>query len=485
MPIEWGLLSQGLNEPTAYEQNKLRRMQLQMQQQQLGMSQLQFETSKAAAQRANTFRSKLAKLGNDADPRAILKHMLTSDDPKIVEHAVAGLQDLDEADNFNRIMGFTPSAKVSNTAVAPVNARAQDAAAEDSDLINRLAADAKAGQKSLPPVPVDAGGRYVPTPLVDVNAARLASMRHPGRRAVGEAILKNTELDKVFKLDVLEQRLIEAGVKEDDPRFKFIKQERANLLAPTNADIREYEYGLENPAFVEHQLKLKEAGAPKVSVGVSTEKKYGEAFAGKVADSDILLRAAAEKAPEIADNSNRILSLLDSGQIITGAGANVRLQLAKALKLTGADDSKSIANTEALISALADSTLGAIKTSGLGTGQGFTDKDREFLERAKAGQITYEAASLRHLAELAHKAAAATADKWNSRVKQIPKSVIQGTGISTEPIAVSPITRRGKAASGGPVDVFIKGPDGEIERVIRFDSKEKADKFKREAKIKD
>jgi hypothetical protein len=131
--------------------------------------------------------------------------------------------------------------------------------------------------------------------------------------------------------------------------------------------------------------------------------------------------------------------LLQSGQVITGSAANIKLQMSKLLRLGGGSDSEAITNTEVLLSSLADSTLGAIKSSGLGSGQGFTDKDREFLERAKAGQITYEAASLKRLAELAHKASAATAGKWNKRSKTIPKSAIEGTGISTEDIEVPPI----------------------------------------------
>lgn len=174
-------------------------------------------------------------------------------------------------------------------------------------------------------------------------------------------------------------------------------------------------------------------------ITLSTEKKYGEKFAGNVADKDVDLKDAAERAPETAATANRILGLLQSGQVITGSAANIKLQMSKFLRLGGGSESEAITNTEVLLSSLADSTLGAIKSSGLGSGQGFTDKDREFLERAKAGQITYEAASLKRLAELAHKASTATASKWNKRSKAIPKSAIEGTGISTEDIEVPPI----------------------------------------------
>jgi hypothetical protein len=198
---------------------------------------------------------------------------------------------------------------------------------------------------------------------------------------------------------------------------------------------------------LEQQIKAENEGrAPKFSLGgitLSTEKKFGEAFAGKIADSDVKLRDAAEVAPEAATTANRVLSILQSGQVFTGSAANIKLQMAKFLKLGGGSDSEAIANTEVLISSLADTTLGAIRSSGLGSGQGFTDKDREFLERAKAGQITYDAKSLKDLAELAHKAAMATANKWNKRVQSIPKSAIEGTGISTEPVTVPSMLKSG------------------------------------------
>jgi hypothetical protein len=189
-----------------------------------------------------------------------------------------------------------------------------------------------------------------------------------------------------------------------------------------------------------------EGPGTKVNLGgitLSTEKKFGEKFAGNIADKDAALLDAAERAPEAANTANRVLGLLSSGQVITGAGANIKLQLAKWLRVAGGNENETIANTEALLSSLADTTLGSIKSSGLGSGQGFTDKDREFLERAKAGQITYDARSLKDLAELAHRAAEATTNKWNKRSKAIPKSAIEGTGISTEDIKVSPIYKSG------------------------------------------
>lgn len=189
------------------------------------------------------------------------------------------------------------------------------------------------------------------------------------------------------------------------------------------------------PAAVEAQ-KSRIAKAGATNVNVSTEKKYGERFGGLIAESDAAKLAAAEKAPEAAATADRVMDLIGTGKVITGTGANARLQIAKALNLAGGTDSEKIRNTEVLISSLAETTLGAIKSSNLGAGQGFTNADREFLEKARAGQLSYDSKSLAELARLSRLAAEKSAESWNTRVKQIPAAVLEGTGISTEPVVV-------------------------------------------------
>jgi hypothetical protein len=171
-----------------------------------------------------------------------------------------------------------------------------------------------------------------------------------------------------------------------------------------------------------------------VNVTQSTEKSFGSAFAGALAKNDIDLRDAALSTPEAAGNANRILQTLSTGNVIVGPGAETKLKIAKLLNIVGKDNDEIIANTEQLQKSLASQTLDSIKTSGLGAGNGFTNADRDFLEKAKSGNIDMTAQTLRRTAELQLSVAQATANKWNSRVRQIPKSAIEGTGLSVEPI---------------------------------------------------
>jgi hypothetical protein len=194
------------------------------------------------------------------------------------------------------------------------------------------------------------------------------------------------------------------------------------------------------PANVQAQkMQTARAGAPSISV--STEKKFGEVFGGKVAEADVSKLATAEKAPQLAESANRIIDLVQRGDVFTGPIADVKLNIARALNVAGASNQDKIANTEALVAATGQSTLDAIKGAGLGAGQGFTDKDLKFLQGVAGGTINLTAQTLTELATLQHRAATRAAESWNKRSQEIPKEVMQGTGLSTSPIAVPPLSK--------------------------------------------
>jgi len=283
----------------------------------------------------------------------------------------------------------------------------------------------------------------------DANATRLRALEAQYRR-----IGNNPELasEKALILKQIEdvQQTIRAE-SATPPEAKFM---RALGIPLTREGFTEFEALKQRPgeferllsqsglpktdqtALIRERLRKEVTHTPGTTVTVSTEKKYGERFGGLIADRDAGKLDAAEGAPRVIENSDRIMDILATGKVFTGTGANVRLQLAKALNLAGGTDTDRIANTEVLISSLANSTLGAIKSSNLGAGQGFTNADRDFLEKASAGQLTYDSASLRKLAELGRKAGVASIESWNSRVQQIPKSALEGLGISASPLPV-------------------------------------------------
>jgi hypothetical protein len=123
-----------------------------------------------------------------------------------------------------------------------------------------------------------------------------------------------------------------------------------------------------------------------------------------LAEADLGKMASAQSAADRIATSGRILSVIDSDNAITGPLADIKLNIAKGLNVAGGENER-IAATEALISDLARVTMQSIKSSGLGAGAGFTDTDRAFLEKAAAGNIDYQPATIRRLAVLNDKAA--------------------------------------------------------------------------------
>lgn len=199
------------------------------------------------------------------------------------------------------------------------------------------------------------------------------------------------------------------------------------------ADLQGYQVALSQGykgTFLQYQQDLRRAGATNVSV--STEKSYGGALAGEVAKADAASFSAASSAPRVIETVQDTRRLLDSGNVITGLGAQQRLDLARfgqLLGVGGKDATERVANTQQLFANRAQATLDSIRSSGLGAGQGFSNKDREFLENARLGNITYSPEALRRQLDIEEKVARATVQSWNSRLKNIPQDARTSLGL--------------------------------------------------------
>jgi hypothetical protein len=157
--------------------------------------------------------------------------------------------------------------------------------------------------------------------------------------------------------------------------------------------------------------------------GEKVSNKYGEEFAGLLAKQDAAALEAGDLAIPQIESSYRVRDLLAQNPI-TGTGAQARLGLEKALSTAGFVKGDRATITENLAAELAKTTLVNVRTSGLGSGQGFTDKDREFLEKAAAGKIELSQGNLEYLATLnekAGRAAIARSNKVRARARELPQ----------------------------------------------------------------
>jgi hypothetical protein len=192
--------------------------------------------------------------------------------------------------------------------------------------------------------------------------------------------------------------------------------------------------------------EFKRSGAS--STVINTEKSYGQAFGQNLAGNDVKLYDSASRAPQMLDTVKETRKLLDNDKLYVGFGANQKLDLARAADafgITGKDTAEKIANTQRLFANRAQATLDSVKESGLGAGNGFTDKDREFLEKSKLGNIVYSRDALKQQLDIEERVARGLAQKWNTRFDQIPESAKGPTGVTKIELA-APVTAGSKTA---------------------------------------
>ena len=221
------------------------------------------------------------------------------------------------------------------------------------------------------------------------------------------------------------------------------------------------------------KMQVANAGKTNIALNVpiNTEKTYWGNVAEGLAKEFSDQRSNAQKAVDQIETSKRVLGLLDQGPI-TGAGANWRLPLEKGLAQIGVVNGNRVATTEQLAGQLAKSTLDGIKSSGLGSGQGFTDKDRDFLEKAVSGNITLEPQTLRYLATLNDKAGRAAIAKYQKSASNLEGNRNQQVlpvdlNIEAPPPYVSPtnVQQVGSAQPFGKSFIYVGGKPLKVLRV--------------------
>jgi hypothetical protein len=441
MALNFGILNTNLPGEIAgsVQRGQDEALRTQMTQQQLKTGAMQQESAQMQLEQAKRERDSLAKLqatfvanGKSPDMRTNFQEMMQSGIPHFMDIGLKGMQALDRQDRVAKILGGGESTGMPSTAPAGMPA---PAAAPVNSMMRQPApmpAQNALGTGMYGIEPTAAANALAPTtaaykPPVPRNALALPA----GEQAAMEKeyrIIEQLHMAGEHELAKSREQRLKLKSEATSPLNKLIMEQAA--LPPGDPMRKVYEARIQKEA----------THAPATTVNVSTEKKYGEAFGGKLADVDIGKMTTAENAPRMAESANRIIDLVKQGNVFTGPIADIKLNIARALNVAGASNEEKIANTEMLIAGTGQSTLDAIKGAGLGTGQGFTDKDLKFLQGVAGGTIGLTQKTLMDLATLQHRVATSSAAAWNKRVGEIPKEVVQGTGLSVTPIKVPPLS---------------------------------------------
>jgi hypothetical protein len=205
------------------------------------------------------------------------------------------------------------------------------------------------------------------------------------------------------------------GTKADE----YFKQIAANN-APTN-DIKNFNYGQQNPAFVNYQKDIKRAGASQVILPAQ-EKEFEKELGSGQAKAILASRTGAEDAASILQTNKVGRDLLNSGAI-TGAGADFFVGFNQALKAAGIDAgyADASANSQAYAANMASNTGKLIKQFGAGTG--LSDSDKAYATKAAAGDFTMDEKAIREILRINDKAATNVINAHNKKVEGIKTNI--------------------------------------------------------------
>lgn len=243
-----------------------------------------------------------------------------------------------------------------------------------------------------------------------------------------------------------------------DGKAIFAPRDKAIGQSPYEAEpeaVRAARAFLQDPKLAEIDQARKKAGAS--AVNVNTERNLYGTMADKQGAANVDQYTQAQKAPQLLQRTQRVREALGpDSKAITGTGAEQLLALSKVAAQMGFNSGDAAADTEMLSRELASSTLDAIKASGLGAGSGFSNADRDFLEKAVGGKITMEATTLRRLAELNERAALGSIKQWNATASRLDPQQLQALGMS-------PIEMPAGTPAPSATPKLKQNPDGSYE----------------------
>lgn len=146
------------------------------------------------------------------------------------------------------------------------------------------------------------------------------------------------------------------------------------------------------------------------------QAKLSEKLAEGMATDYVGQRADVRQAQATLGNIHDAKMAVQSG-IISGAAAEPRLALAKALNMVGATNEETIANTESYIASTGALVAQVIKQ--FGSGSGLSDADREFAKNMAAGNIKLDDKSMIRILDINERAQTAIIKNANETRNQL------------------------------------------------------------------
>jgi len=222
----------------------------------------------------------------------------------------------------------------------------------------------------------------------DAMAARLEGI--PGFEAQAEAA-RNKATESRLGVFSLQKTLadISKAQRGSAPKFQEIKEGDEIVTYRVDADGTRTEVG-RGPRYKPEGTKV------DVTIDKPTQKfleKLGGGLSEAYGDSLKGTRTSLKSLATI----DRMDALLNTGQVITGTGAEFIKNATKVLNKLGFTDSNRPAATEEFFSASAGQTLQLLQTGALGTGNSITEADKEFMRQVAGNELSLDENAIRRI----------------------------------------------------------------------------------------
>lgn len=220
-----------------------------------------------------------------------------------------------------------------------------------------------------------------------------------------------------------------------------------------------------DPELAEQRRRQAAAGAPKPP---KEEEEYSKIVGKTAGEKDFAFYDAANAAVDGLIRTNETLDLLETGQPITGAAAELQLNFERLITAVTGRKDKKIEDTEVLDALLGSDVFAQIQALGIGARGLDTPAEREYMRKVISGTITLDRNSLRRMAEIRANVQGRVIDRYNQRVQRgeldrffqksgIPKRTLE------KPQRQSPaVTSRAQNIPKAAIDRLGRNPSPEL-----------------------
>jgi len=304
-----------------------------------------------------------------------------------------------------------------------------DARQEDMDASRKAAYDAAAlgGYKTMAAVAGEAGGMlgqgigraFGALPQAEAKQAKIQELMqlHPNPESYEDFMavandLKNAglmaEYEKAFEMAQ------ELKPDDDTTRGKDI-QKHADIIGCDWNDPTPNDDGLtcKQQSLASYKETVRAGAAERGEV------KFAEKAMEDLVEKNSALITNASSAVATIEKTNRVLDLLEKGELHTGVFAEFKTNISRVLAMAGSDVSSGYASRTQLLEALLGSDVfPMIKQLGIGARGLDTPAEREFLLKVMTGEKSMDASAIKELTKIRQKISEKIVEKYNAKVKK-------------------------------------------------------------------